>query len=677
MMSGEEPTLSRLGIVERFKVGDRGQVEESLDQLHACHIQHLRLHLSWAEYCSAGGDTWYDWLLPTLAREVEVLACIHETPPHLSETGRINAPPKRLHALADFVDHLVTRHRNSLDAVELWSEPNNVQHWDRSADPDWLKFCTMIAAAAHSGREHGIKTLLSGPCGNALDWFRLMGCRGVLGAVEGVALSGFSEEDLSAVNWVGWAALIQSLRAQMEGFNSKLEVWIAEAGQYCSRYDQYAQVRALCNALQAPAERLYWCTLKDAEFDPSRRSGVRADDRRCHCGIYTFAGRPKLLARLLASGKLKLCVPSASFLGRPAVTGVQPILVTGGAGFIGSNLADRLATDGHHVLIYDALARPGVEDNVIWLREQHPRRISIAIADTRDRPAMESAAANALAVFHLAGQVAVTTSLSDPLDDFETNIGGTLALLEGLRKRRQPPPIIFASTNKVYGDLRAIALEREGDAYLPIDIALRQSGIDESQPLDFHTPYGCSKGAADQYVLDYSRSLGVPGVVLRMSCIYGRRQQGSEDQGWVAHFMLRILAGKPITIYGDGRQVRDILWVDDAVTAYIAAWRRIDAVRGQAFNLGGGRENAVSLIQVIREAEKIVGRPVEYRFDNWRAGDQRYFVTDRRHVSEALNLAEPVPWRRGLRMLADALAREGEPASSLPGPAGLMVGAHT
>ncbi|MFL5166367.1 MAG: NAD-dependent epimerase/dehydratase family protein, partial [Microvirga sp.] len=289
---------------------------------------------------------------------------------------------------------------------------------------------------------------------------------------------------------------------------------------------------------------------------------------------------------------------AASAPARPALVGRRPVLVTGGAGFIGSNLADRLAREGHDVLVYDALARPGVESNLAWLKSRHPQRISSVIGDIRDERGVAAAARDAEAVFHFAAQVAVTTSLVTPREDFDINVQGTLSLLEALRRRNDPAPLIFASTNKVYGDLADVALDETNDAYLPRDPAVRAKGIGEDRPLDFHTPYGCSKGAADQYVLDYARSFGVPTAVMRMSCIYGPRQMGTEDQGWVAHFLIRALDGEPISIYGDGRQVRDVLNVADAVEAYVSAWRRIDAVQGRAFNLGGGPANAVSLRQL-------------------------------------------------------------------------------
>lgn len=347
------------------------------------------------------------------------------------------------------------------------------------------------------------------------------------------------------------------------------------------------------------------------------------------------------------SGAAPLAMPAL----RPGER-ARPVLVTGGAGFIGSNLADRLLRDGHEVLVFDALARPGVAANLEWLKQQHGARMIPMVADLRDDAAVREAARDAQAVFHLAAQVAVTTSLHDPREDFDVNLRGTFTLLEALRQRGEKVPLIFASTNKVYGNLPDIALERSGEAYVPVDPAIRERGIGEQRPLDFHTPYGCSKGAAEQYVLDYARSFGLPGAVLRMSCIYGERQMGTEDQGWVAHFLIRALRREPITIFGDGCQVRDLLQVQDAVDAYIAAWRRIGEVRGEAFNLGGGPGNAVSLRQVIAAIEAQLGHPVETVYGDWRAGDQRYYVSDTRRVTERLGLGAPTPWRQGLAALA-------------------------
>jgi CDP-paratose 2-epimerase len=352
----------------------------------------------------------------------------------------------------------------------------------------------------------------------------------------------------------------------------------------------------------------------------------------------------------------------------------RPILITGGAGFIGSNLADRLAGEGRTVVVYDALSRAGVETNLEWLQSRHGDRIQPIVADIRDEDRLADAAARASAVFHLAAQVAVTTSLADPRDDFTINIAGTLNLLDALRTRNPDAPMVFASTNKVYGDLIDLEFNLEGDAYVPADPRTKAYGIGEDRPLDFHTPYGCSKGAADQYVLDYARSFGLPTAVIRMSCIYGQRQMGTEDQGWVAHFLIRALEGRPITLYGDGNQVRDILDVSNAVDAYVAAWQRIGEVSGRAFNLGGGPDNAVSLRGLLAYVGQLLDRELDIGFSDWRAGDQRYFVADSRAAIAALGLRPNVPWKDGVARLAQWLA-EARGIEIVPAAAGHGVAA--
>ena len=349
---------------------------------------------------------------------------------------------------------------------------------------------------------------------------------------------------------------------------------------------------------------------------------------------------------------------SANGTAAPSIRSVRPVLITGGAGFIGCNLADRLAREGSDVIVYDALARPGVRQNLDWLRSRHPQRISIVIADVRDTSSLDAVARDASAIFHLAAQVAVTTSLASPSDDFDINVRATVSLLESVRTAGIRTPIVFASTNKVYGDLKDLQMRREEDLYLPEDERIRRHGVNENRPLDFHTPYGCSKGAADQYVLDYSRSFDLQTAVVRMSCIYGPRQMGTEDQGWVAHFLIRALEGEPISIYGDGCQVRDILHVNDAVDAYIAILRNIGRISGRPFNLGGGPANAVSLLKLLAHIETLIGRKLSLEFNAWRAGDQRYFVADSRRIRAELGLGSAIGWRRGVAELAEWLAQQ-------------------
>lgn len=344
-----------------------------------------------------------------------------------------------------------------------------------------------------------------------------------------------------------------------------------------------------------------------------------------------------------------------------------PVLVTGGSGFIGSNLADSFLADGHEVIVLDNLSRPGVEQNLSWLQDRHGPRVHAIRADLRDEPALREATRDASAVIHLAAQTAVTTSLTTPLDDFEVNARGTLNVLEAIRATGRPIPILFASTNKVYGGLHDLAMTESADRHLPADETLRDSGIGEDRPLDFHTPYGCSKGVADQYVLDYARSYGIPSAVLRMSCIYGPRQFGTEDQGWVAHFLIRALKGEPVTIYGDGKQVRDILHVSDAVAAYRAVLGNISRLQGRAFNLGGGPTNSVSLLSVLHEIERIADRRLSLSFGDWRQGDQLWFVADTSRLASQTGWQVRIPWREGLQNLADWL-RENRPGLARPQP---------
>jgi CDP-paratose 2-epimerase len=306
----------------------------------------------------------------------------------------------------------------------------------------------------------------------------------------------------------------------------------------------------------------------------------------------------------------------------------RPVLITGGSGFIGTNLAHRLLTAGQPVLLFDSLARPGVEKNLRWLRDTHGAQVDVVVADVREADAVRRAVNRAAQVFHFAAQVAVTTSLEDPVEDFDINARGTLNVLEAIRAQADPPPLVFTSTNKVYGALEDVGLRARNLRYEPTDPSIRRTGIGESRPLDFHSPYGCSKGTADQYVLDYARSFGVPAIVFRMSCIYGPHQFGTEDQGWVAHFLIRAMEGRPIILYGDGCQVRDILCVEDLVDAFLLAQEHMSTQAGQAFNIGGGPGNTISLLELLDLIGELLGRKPTVEFDRWRTGDQRYYVSD-------------------------------------------------
>lgn len=338
------------------------------------------------------------------------------------------------------------------------------------------------------------------------------------------------------------------------------------------------------------------------------------------------------------------------------------VLVTGGCGFVGTNLAHRLLSEGHRVCVFDNLSRPGVRRNLDWLREQHGARLIVQIADTRDALAVHQAVSDATEVYHLAAQVAVTTSLDDPLDDFEVNARGTLNVLEAIRKSAHRPPLFFTSTNKVYGGLEDVRLREEAIRYAPVARLVAHRGVGEARPLDFHSPYGCSKGTADQYVRDYARSYGLRTVVFRMSCIYGPHQFGNEDQGWVAHFLIRALNREPITIYGDGKQVRDVLFVEDLVDAFLLASERLDDCSGLAFNIGGGAANTLSLRELLDAIRAFEGREPRVDWGNWRTGDQKYYVSDSSLFRELTGWRPTVRPLDGVRMLREWLIANGVPA---------------
>jgi CDP-paratose 2-epimerase len=352
-------------------------------------------------------------------------------------------------------------------------------------------------------------------------------------------------------------------------------------------------------------------------------------------------------------------------------------LITGGAGFIGSNLAHRLLASGRRVRVLDNLSRPGVEQNLQWLRKQHGPLLEFVRADVRDAAAVALGVAGVQQVFHFAAQVAVTTSLENPQEDFAINAQGTLNVLEAARARPVPPAVFMTSTNKVYGGLEDLALSVQGKRYLPVDAESAAHGIDEKRPLDFHSPYGCSKGTADQYLVDYARSFGMTTLVFRMSCIYGPRQFGTEDQGWVAHFILRALREERITLYGDGMQVRDVLFVDDLVDAFLLAEQNALRLSGRAFNMGGGPANAISLQDLLDRIEELNGARPPVSFDNWRTGDQRYYVSDTRAFQRETGWQPRVPAAEGIARLYEWLAqRQGRRGAAGGAGLRLVAGAH-
>jgi CDP-paratose 2-epimerase len=331
----------------------------------------------------------------------------------------------------------------------------------------------------------------------------------------------------------------------------------------------------------------------------------------------------------------------------------QYVLITGGAGFIGTNVALSHLEQDQPVHLFDNLARPAVERNVNELQSRFPGMVKFTQADVRDRKLIQRAVEGATRIYHLAAQVAVTTSLENPMADLGTNLLGTLNVLEAMREIRSEASLLFTSTNKVYGRLTSIRIHERVARHEPVDDQLAACGISEEQPLEFLSPYGCSKGSADQYVLDYAHSFGLKTCVFRMSCIYGRYQLGSEDQGWVAHFLRQAMKGEPVTIYGDGKQVRDLLFVEDLVQAMHLAHDNMKLVAGQAFNLGGGPNYSTSLLDLLHHIRLLIGSPVATEWGPERLADQRWFVADTSKIRDILSWRPTIDIPSGLRRLFD------------------------
>ena len=324
------------------------------------------------------------------------------------------------------------------------------------------------------------------------------------------------------------------------------------------------------------------------------------------------------------------------------------ILVIGGAGFIGSNAVNYFAKRGYKITIFDNFSRFGTEENLSWIKSNHPY-VNVIRGDIRNFDEIKIATKNQDIIFHFAAQVAVTTSVTDPRTDFEINALGTFNVLEAARLQKKKPIVIFSSTNKVYGGMDDIKIAEKKGQYVYESLA---TGISEITNLDFHSPYGCSKGAADQYVRDYFRIYGIPTVVFRQSCIYGPRQFGIEDQGWVAWFIIATVMGKPITVYGDGKQVRDVLYIDDLIKLFEIAVEKIEVAKGKVFNVGGGPKNTLAVWSSFGPIlEKLFGKKIPVSFSDWRPGDQKVYISDIRLVEKVLGWKPAVEVEVGIAKL--------------------------
>jgi CDP-paratose 2-epimerase len=549
------------------------------------------------------------------------------------------------------VEDFLRRQGRSVEWVELWSAPQDVASYDWRLDPSWETFGALVCEAARRAKALGRRVVLGGMSPVDPLWLERMLAWSGPELFDAVGVQGWP--GTHDTPWTGWSAWMEPVRQVLARHGSRAELWITAAGYSTWRHDERRQVEEFLDAAAAPASRMYWDGLRDEARDVEAEAAP-PDERDLHFGLKREDGGPKLLYRLWAESGLAGLAEHHRRLGTPRAARPREerrVVVFGGAGFIGCNVAHACLSEGQRVLVFDSLERPGVERNLRWLRETHGERVEVEVADVRDAQAVRRAVRHASEVFHFAAQVAVTTSLEAPEHDFEVNARGTLNVLEALRAEEEPAPLLFTSTNKVYGGLPGMRFVANGQRYEPLDPGIRAQGISERCGLDFESPYGCSKGAADHYVLDWARSYGLRAAVFRMSCIYGPRQFGTEDQGWVAHFLIRALKGEPMTLHGDGMQVRDLLFVEDLVRALRLAQQQMDKVSGQAFNIGGGPTRTVSLLELLALIEEHVGRRPEVRLEGWRTGDQRYYVSDTRKFQAATGWAPRVGVREGVALL--------------------------
>lgn len=422
-----------LGMLEWFRIGEHDRVDQVLDDLATLGITDLRTGISWADCWTPAGEAWYAWLLPQLARRVSVTPCFVDTPPGWGVAPKTSAPPGNLKAYADFLDVLITRYGRFFEWIELWNEPNDPHRWDAELDPYWLKFSEMIGNAAYWAQHRGKKTVLGGMRPIDPNWLRLMGERGLLKHIDAVGMHAFPGTAES--HWDGWKSATDRIREVLVHFNPTAQIWVTETGYSTWRHDERRQLTALVDVLDAPVDRVYWYSLHDLNPRLSTGGGFHADERDYHFGLKRSDGGEKLLYRLWADGGLD-AVRDAYWLGKSAHVGCgqeKPVLITGGSGFIGTNLADRVMSSGQSVLIYDNLSRRGVERNLSWLRKKHGDLLRVEAADVQDPHVLRMAVDRASKVFHFAAQVAVTTSLTNAIHDFEVNAHGTLNLLEAIR----------------------------------------------------------------------------------------------------------------------------------------------------------------------------------------------------------------------------------------------------
>jgi CDP-paratose 2-epimerase len=629
--------------VQYFHLNDHDTVEQVLDGLSHLPVRNLRTAISWCDWVSEGGEEWYRWLLPRLTERFDVLPCFLYTPPALGMLPKTSSPPRDPEDYGRFVEMVLRRHEGDFTHVELWNEPNNYIEWDWTVDPEWTIFAEMIGGAARRAAGLGVQSVLGGMSPFDPNWLDLMFKRGALEHVDVIGVHGFPGT-WEAV-WEGWDVHIDRVQEVVERHGSGAAVWVTESGFSTWAHDEFRQLSTMVELAEAPADRVYWYSVQDLAPERETLDGFHCDERAYHFGLQRRTGAPKLLSRVLAGGGLDAVREMVEFgqaaAGRRDGNG-RRTLITGGAGFIGSSLADRLASDGLAVTLLDNLSQPGAENNLRRLKRAHGDLVRVEVGDVRDVFALRRCLAGSERVFHLAAQRAPAGAAA--LDDLEVNLRATVNMLEEARRMEPAPAIVFASTSLVYA---------------PRDEGL----VSETSPLGFESGYGCAKGAADQYVLDYARGFGLRTCVLRMSCIYGPGQTGREEQGWLGGLVLNALRGEAAALPGDGSELRDMLFVDDMVDAMLRVSATDAALAGRAFNVGGGPLNVATTDELIGLVEELRGERPEVVRTAWPDGEPTRYVSDLTEIAALTGWAPQVSLPLGLALLAQRAAPEDEVAA--------------
>jgi CDP-paratose 2-epimerase len=576
-----------VGVVQYFHVHDRATVERVLAGLEHVPVRQLRTGISWCDWMSEGGDEWYAWLLPLLLERFEVLPCFLYTPPALGILPKTSSPPRQPQLYGKFVEMVLKRFEGSFQHVELWNEPNNYIEWDWTIDPEWTIFAEMIGGAAERASKLGVRPVLGGMSPFDPNWLDLMFKRRALEHVEVIGVHGFPGT-WEAV-WDGWDTHIDRVQEVCDRHGSDARIWVTECGFSTWAHDEFRQLTTMVELAEAPADRVYWYSVEDLAPERDTLDGFHADERAYHFGLQRTSREPKLLGRVLMAGGLPTVREMVELATHGEDDAGARTLVTGGAGFIGMHLVARLAADGKAVTVLDNLSRPGSEQRLRSLKLHFGDLVRIEVGDVRDVFALRRCVQGCDAVFHLAATIPTDAPLAVP-DDLDVNLRATVTLLEELRRLDAPPPLVFSSSSAIYAPAG---------------------------------PFACAKRAADEYVLDYARTFGLQTCSLRFGAVYGPHQSGDEEHGWLGAMPRAAAEGAPVVVFGDGRDVRDLLYVDDAVDALARA-----AGLDGAYDVGGGDEQAAPVAALVGLVKRLGPEPPRFERLPWPPTEPSRYVSD-------------------------------------------------